>query len=50
MHFIFMDFQPGVTFMKTGADVVYGMLAGLLLAGIMMFGIALGAIRFLYMF
>ena len=38
--------QPGVTLMKTGAEVVYGMLAGLLLAGIMMFFIALGAIRF----
>mgnify|MGYP003324819036 FL=1 len=38
--------QPGVTLMQTGAEVVYGMLAGLLLAGIMMFVIALGAIRF----
>ncbi|MGY9059074.1 MAG: tripartite tricarboxylate transporter permease [Candidatus Puniceispirillales bacterium] len=38
--------QPGVTLMKTGAEVVYGMLAGLLLAGIMMFVIAMGAIRF----
>ncbi len=38
--------QPGVTLMKTGAEVVYGMLAGLLLAGVMMFIIALGAIRF----
>ena len=38
--------QPGVTLMKTGAEVVYGMLAGLLLAGVFMFVIALGAIRF----
>jgi putative tricarboxylic transport membrane protein len=38
--------QPGVTLMKTGAEVVYGMLAGLLLAGIMMFVIAMGAIKF----
>ena len=38
--------QPGVTLMKTGAEVVYGMLAGLLLAGVFMFIIALGAIRF----
>ena len=38
--------QPGVTLMKTGGDVVYGMLAGLLLAGIFMFLIAMGAIRF----
>ena len=38
--------QPGVTLMKTGL-VVYGMLAGLLLlAGVMMFIIALSAIRF----
>ena len=32
--------------MKTGGDVVYGILAGLLLAGIFMFLIAMGAIRF----
>jgi putative tricarboxylic transport membrane protein len=38
--------QPGVTLMETGAEVVYGMLAGLLLAGVFMFGIAMGAIRF----
>ena len=38
--------RPGVTLMKTGGDVVYGMLAGLLLAGIFMFLIAMGAIRF----
>ncbi len=38
--------QPGVTLMETGTEVVYGMLAGLLLAAIFMLIISLGAIRF----
>ena len=38
--------QPGVTLMQSGAEVVNGILAGLLLAGIFMFLIALVAIRF----
>lgn len=42
--------QPGVTLMKNSADVVYAMLAGLLVSTILMFLISWRAIRFFVFF
>lgn len=38
--------QPGVTLMQSSADIVYGILAALLLANLFMFGIAWSMIRY----